>query len=247
MDRNEQLASDAQAILAAAAEQNIPARLLGGLAVYMKCESTRQPPFARAIADMDFIVNKRRSADFGKLLSSMGYTGDHQFNSIHGATRLLFTSDRNDVDVFVGAFQQCHELDLESVINQVPTTIPLAQLLLTKLQIVQINRKDELDTLAIINDHELVAGGTADDIDLDVIKSVTGADWGWYTTVGDTLVKLDTEIDDSFTGEQAAELHRRVAVLRDAIQSAPKSMKWKMRDKIGRRVPWYDLPEEKKL
>jgi len=247
MDRNDNLASQATQILAAADEHQIPVRLLGGVAVYLTCPSTRQAPFAREINDMDFIVTKRRSGEFGKLLTSLGYEGDHQFNSIHGETRLLFTSDLSDVDVFVGVFQQCHGLDLENVLTKLPTTIPLAQLLMTKLQIVEINRKDQLDALALVNDHDVVAGGGPGDIDLSVIVGLTSGDWGWYTTVTDNLDKLDATVDECFADDQAARLHTRIDVMRTAIRNEPKSIKWKMRDKVGRRVPWYDLPEEKKL
>jgi len=247
MERNEFLSAEADKIIAAASEQSLPVALLGGLAVYRECPSTRRAPFAREINDIDFIVTTRRSSEFGKLLTSLGYEGDHQFNSIHGETRLLYASPETDVDVFVGVFQQCHELDLESVLAPAPKPIPLAHLLLTKLQIVQINRKDELDALAVLADHDVVAKGTPDQIDLDVIAAITGADWGWFTTVNDNLAKLSAVVDELSLGELGATLNQRLAVISQAIEAHPKSVKWKIRERIGRRVPWYDLPEEKKL
>jgi hypothetical protein len=36
----------------------------------------------------------------------------------------------------------------------------------------------------------------------------------------------------------------RIEVLRSAIDEAPKSRRWRMRSRLGRRMPWYDLPEE---
>ena len=247
MERNEFLSAGADTILAAAGEKGMPVALLGGLAVYRTCPSTRREPFARDINDMDFIVTKRRSSEFGKLLASLGYEGDHQFNSLHGETRLLYASPETDIDVFVGVFQQCHELDLESVLGTAPAPIPLAHLLLTKLQIVQINRKDELDALAILTDHDVVAKGTADQIDLDVITSITSNDWGWFTTVSDNLAKLGTAVDEAITGDERDLLHDRLDKIGQAVEQHPKSVKWKIRDRVGRRMPWYDLPEEKRL
>ena len=246
MERNELLAQGAHQILDAAVKQNLPVKLLGGLAVYLTCPATKRAPFAREIADMDFIVSKKRSSEFGKLLVALGYEGDHQFNSIHGETRLLYASADTDVDVFVGVFQQCHELDLSGALTGDAPTIPLAQLLLTKLQIVQINRKDELDALAILCDHDVRNKGGADDIDLGVIVALTSNDWGWFTTVSDNLAKLGATADEALDGD-APLVHQRLDAIAQAMQQAPKSMKWKMRDKIGRRVPWYDLPEEKRL
>ena len=48
-----------------------------------------------------------------------------------------------------------------------PLTIPLAELFLTKAQIVQMNRKDVLDLLALLLDHE-VGPGDAETINSDV-------------------------------------------------------------------------------
>lgn len=247
MDRNQFLATQAAEILAAAGQEKLIARLLGGMAVYDTYECTRRQPFQREIHDLDFIVTKRSAAGFSKLLPVLGYSGDHQFNSIHGETRMLFISEQTEIDVFIGIFHQCHELNFEHVLSLTKTTIPITHLLLTKLQIFQINRKDQLDALALLHDHEPQAGAGGDGIDLSVLTSITGNDWGWHTTVSDNLESLTGLVDELFTGEEKGLFHRRIGAIQDAMQGAPKSVKWKLREKIGRRVPWYDLPEEKQL
>jgi hypothetical protein len=36
----------------------------------------------------------------------------------------------------------------------------------------------------------------------------------------------------------------RLAALKLGLEQAPKSMRWRMRDRVGERVQWYELPEE---
>jgi hypothetical protein len=59
------------------------------------------------------------------------------------------------VDIFLGTFNMCHSLNLEGRMEQEPLTLPLSDLLLTKLQIVKLNPKDALDSLVLLGDHEV--------------------------------------------------------------------------------------------
>ncbi len=248
-NRNERLKAEAERILAAAREEKLETRLLGGMAVYLSSPCTRNDPFAREVQDLDFVVARKKAYSFSKLLERIGFQGDHEFNSIHGETRMLFSSDLTDIDVFVGYFQQCHTLDLEKYFRCTAGSIPLACLLLTKLQIVQINKKDILDTLALLYDHEPQKEGDAErEIRLDQFDEVLCGDWGWYTTVTDNLLKIEQMLPDlGFGPEAQSMLLGRIRSLLTEAEGAPKSLKWKMRAKIGRKMQWYDLPEEKVL
>ena len=245
-NRNEQLRSEALRILKASEEAGIPVRLLGGMAVYTVSPCTSAEPFARTINDLDFVVSRKKSYPFGKLLETIGFEGDHEFNSIHGESRMLFRSDLLEIDVFVGIFEQCHQMNLEKRIPETKQIIPLADLLLTKLQIVQINQKDILDTLALLHDHEVAEGGDPEQvISLNALCEVLGGDWGWYTTVTDNLAKISGFIRESFQGTEQQNLLDKTAKIAAAAEGCPKSLKWKLRSKVGRKVTWYNLPEEK--
>ena len=180
MDHNEVLKKEGLRILNSTEENGIPIRLLGGMAVYLSCPCTREAPFLREINDLDFVVSKKKAYSFEKMLAKIGFTGDHEFNSIHGESRLLFNSDQVELDIFVGEFEQCHSMNLEKYFSSTHQIIPLANLLLTKLQIVKINTKDILDILALLHDHEIQPDGTPDEvISLTVIHSFVANDWGW--------------------------------------------------------------------
>lgn len=248
-NRSEQLKTVAQNILLATQKAKIEARLLGGMAIYLSSPCAHSTPFLREIQDLDFVVDKKNGYTFSKLMEKIGFKGDHEFNSIHGESRLLFTSKLTDIDVFVGAFQQCHTIALDKYFKNTKTYIPLFCLLLTKLQVVEINRKDILDILALLHDHELGNGGDPEQqIQIDQFLEIIGNDWGWYTTVTDNIEKIQ-KLLPSFNFYQQTEnvLENKLKLLLTEAQNCRKSIKWKLRAKLGRKIPWYDLPEEKVL
>ena len=57
------------------------------------------------------------------------------------------TANGRQLDVFVGTFHMCHELDLGKRLAEHPSALDAADLLLTKLQIAEINRKDIVDAV----------------------------------------------------------------------------------------------------
>jgi hypothetical protein len=246
VNRNEQLKSDALRIIAAAEENKSPVRLLGGMAIYITSPCTQKEPYARGIDDLDFVVSKKKSYSLEKLLEKIGFEGDHEFNSIHGEYRLLFHSELMELDIFVGEFVQCHSMNLEKFIGSTTLTIPLANLLLTKLQVVQINKKDILDILALLHDHEVLVDGNPDDvISLKELNAILSDDWGWFTTCVDNLDKIQRFVLESINDPDKPMLLDKIDLIRSHAQSSKKSLKWTVRSKVGRKVQWYELPEEK--
>lgn len=243
--RNRLLYDTALRILGAAEECGIRARLLGGLAFYASCGSARAEPLARPINDLDIIVPSKQALAFGRLLGGLEFVGDRRFNSVHGETRMLFENGDTQIDVFVGRFLQCHEIDLEGRIDRRALTIPLSDLLLTKLQIVELNRKDVLDILALLIDHPFASGDDDESIDLDRLVAVTRKDWGWYTTVSKNLDKVVAAAGGILPAEPCHVVRAGISSLSEVIDHSPKSLAWKFRDKIGARVTWYNLPEDK--
>jgi hypothetical protein len=246
VNRNELIRNEALRLIDETNSKGITLRLLGGMAIYLSSPCTRAEPFAREIDDLDFVVSKRQAYSLEKLLEKIGYTGDREFNSIHGESRLLFYSDLTALDIFVGEFQQCQSINLEKYFTHSKITIPLADLLLTKLQIIQINKKDILDILALLYDHEVKLDGDENEvISIQAINEVVCNDWGWYTTCMDNLEKILIFIGESFDANVQKTLKDRIELIRSNAYNSKKSLKWTVRAKIGRKVQWYELPEEK--
>ncbi len=232
-------------LVAAAERAGVVLRLLGGMAIDFHV-GERHRSLAREIGDIDFATQKgesRRARDF---LDAEGYEPDLRFNATHGARRLLFY-DRphgRQVDVFVGVFDMCHVLPLAERLAVEPVTLPLAELLLTKLQIVNLNRKDFLDSYALLLTHD-VADHDDDAINAGRIAELAARDWGLHHTIELTLDRLrvglaDVELDE----RERALVCVRIDAIAAAMASAPKTSRWRMRSRVGDRVCWYENPDE---
>jgi len=250
--------AEAARVLERAAQAKLLVRLLGGAAVGMHRHIAFPPQLQRPYGDIDVVVKKGQDRGLKRLLEDLGYTPNRSFNNLHGDRRLLYYDERNgrQLDIFIGTFRMCHAIDLDDRLELHPTTLAPADLLLTKLQIVKINAKDVVDAQALLLGHQ-VERGTGDLIDLGRLVKVTSHDWGWYTTFMDNLARLmPAEVPSPLGGEgggaadaplppeAAAQVGGRVTTIQQALVDAPKSLQWKARAAIGRRMAWYELPEE---
>jgi hypothetical protein len=240
------VAEEAVRLLTAAEHVGVRVRALGGTAIILHVGERLHPAFVRKIADIDLATPKREGRKVSDFLTSQGYTANKTFNAMHGARRLLFYDEPNDrqVDVFVGSFEMCHELPLDERLELEPRTLPLAELMLTKLQIVKLNQKDAYDLYSLLLTHE-VAEHDNDAINAAWIAELCARDWGLYRTVQINLERLRDRLN--VPGLEPADtetIRRRVDAIERAVEGAPKSAKWKMRARVGDRVRWYEDPEE---
>jgi hypothetical protein len=238
--------AEARRILDAAGSRGDVVRILGGIAIAMLACRPIPEPLRRSYADIDLMVPRGAGGKATALLEELGYEANRRFNSLHGATRLLFydTANTRQLDIFVGAFKMCHELSLDKRLDVVPRTLAPADLLLTKLQIVQVNAKDLSDAASLLYECEVGETDAAETINLRRLTGVLSGDWGWYTTVTDNLSKTAELARERLTPEDAGVVVGNIETITAAAENAPKSMSWKIRSRVGRRVQWYELPEE---
>lgn len=233
-------------LLGAAEQADVPVRVLGGMAVLLHVGKFLHPSFKREIHDIDLATPKGQGRKVSEFLSRQGYTSNRAFNAMHGARRLLFHDEPNArrLDVFVGSFEMCHQLPLSERLTLEALTLPLAEIVMTKLQIVKLNEKDLLDLYALLLTHE-VADHDNETINARRIAGLCAGDWGLYRTFQLNLERLRFELARlRLTDEERDTVRSRVRALETAIENAPKSAKWKMRAKVGDRVRWYENPEE---
>jgi hypothetical protein len=137
-----------------------------------------------------------------------------------------------------------HEIPFGDRLALEPVTVPLAELLLTKLQIVQLNEKDVRDALALLHDHP-VEERDGDAINAARSAELCAADWGLWRTFTANLEALEGHIGRYDLPEEGkGSIAERVEGLQERIEEEPKSFGWRMRAKIGDRKRWYELPEE---
>ncbi len=241
---------EARRILAAADARGITMRLLGGTAVLMRCPSAGTGALSRARApDIDVAGLKKETTGIKAVFEAVRYEPNEHFNALHGYKQLMFNAPGGEpkVDVFLDQFAMCHRLDLRPRLGLGKDTLPLADLLFTKLQIVEINEKDIKDIVALFLDHDVIRGEAADRIDGGYLARMGAEDWGVFTTLTDNLSKVseslgDLRLDPGSSARVASGLER----LHRWMDEAPKTLGWRLRAKVGRRVAWYDLPDEPK-
>jgi hypothetical protein len=245
------LAAEAVRLLEGIEAEGVEARLIGGMAIRLIAGERLDPVFHREIADLDFVAARGAGRPLGELLETAGYEPEREFNALNGARRMLFMDPVHgrQVDVFVGSFEMCHTLPLTERLGARPRTLPAAELLMTKLQIVELNAKDRGDAFALLHAHEVAeadldASGV-DAIDAARIAELTSRDWGLQRTFELNLERLREAVGELplEAGERAA-IEARIERLGAAIDAAPKSRKWKLRDRVGERKRWYEEPEE---
>jgi hypothetical protein len=237
---------EAARVLQEAESKRVTIRLLGGLAFYFRCPSAKNPNLTREYGDLDIIGHLKESRGIKVLFADLGYTPRARFNALQGQRRLIFEDEANRrrVDVFLDIFEMCHKFDFSKRLDVDRYTLPLADLLVTKLQIVEINTKDIKDVLSLLLDYEV---GTTDvsQINGEYIAKLCGSDWGFYRTFTANLDKLIVQAESCGLTEAELKLVAdHIGKLKGMIETVPKSTGWKMRARVGDRVRWYELPEE---
>jgi hypothetical protein len=219
-------------------------RALGGLGIDLRATSAN-PVLRREFADIDVAAPRKARRQLTEVMEEAGLQGEPEFNALQGARRQIWwTPDRSThVDVFLGEFRMCHRLDFDERLRVDHPALPAADLLLTKLQVLELNRKDVTDMAALLTTHRLDEGDAAGTINRQRIADVLSTDWGFYTTATDNLERIPglvSEIDTEL-GRQVAEA---AGELRDQVARAPKSRGFNLRAKVGRRKRWYEVPDE---
>ena len=246
----------ARGLVDAAIAQGLRVRLVGGLAIRIQSPNAARPPYERTYGDFDLVARGRDVAALRQLLERQGYVGDRLFNAIHGAQRLVYAASdgRWSVDIVIDRLAMSHTIELKDRLATDGPTLDLADLLLSKLQIWETNRKDLGDALCLLADHPLAPAGrlvaspdgdgSPGPIDLVRIRSVLAGDWGFCHTAERNLRAVAELWAQAPIPGAPYPVDAQAAALLGEIDAAPKSIGWKARARVGERVRWYEIPEE---
>jgi hypothetical protein len=242
---------EAVALVDGAARAGLRLRLLGGLGVRVLCPDF--PPRLRAGQDMDLACASKGRRDVAAYLEESGCVPDKMFNSLNGDRQMYFTAPSGrPVDVMVDRLVMCHTLQFRPSFGNSSLTLDPADLLLSKLQIIELNAKDARDITHLLSGVPIAAkaAGQASDapfVDTGRFGEVLAADWGWWRTTTGSLEKLPAllaENPEMLPPQARFDPLEQAKRLLDVATAVPKSMKWKLRANVGDRVRWYELPEE---
>jgi hypothetical protein len=231
-----------------ARKMEVSLRILGGCAVRIHCPAhveLHKIKMQRKIPDIDFATLGKHKASVRNLMGKLGF--EPELVTVEGERAIYENKVRGiTTDVFFGKIQMCHVLDIKERLEIDFPTITLADLILTKLQVVKINKKDINDVIVLLLEHEI---GDSDEgtINLGYIAKLLSNDWGFYYTVTSNLRKIEEGIEtyrDLLKREEEETVRSKIENMVARLKDEPKSMKWKIREKVGTKKIWYTEVEE---
>ena len=241
---------EAMAIVESAKKENVTLRIMGATAFRIHClgQELLYDALGREISDLDFAGYGKDRRRIERLISSLNYESSHGMlgDLTHPDRVIFFNPSKNlTTDVFLDQLSMCHTINFKGRLEVDYPTIPLTELLLEKMQIVKINEKDLKDTLILFLEHDS-GNGDSETINTKLISSLLSDDWGFYYTVTTNLEKVISYLSatEMITEPQKRLIEQRIRRLLEAIENQPKSLKWKMRAKVGNRKKWYADVEE---
>lgn len=234
-------------LIDAANAKTIQLRAIGGLAVQVH-NKKNHPAFIREFGDLDFVVPSKQRRDFEAFMPTAGYSAHKQFNMLNGDQRQIYYHNDSEmkIDIFMGDFEMCHKIPMENRLAADPVTIPLAELLLSKAQIVELNHKDLMDITSLLLNNDL-GDHDKDTINLQILAQLCSQDWGLYKTTSINLRKVEEMIkkeDATLTQAEKDLVMGRAQQIQRTFEEMPKPLPWQIRDRVGTRVKWYIEVEE---
>ncbi len=229
-------------IIDAAEKRGVRLRLLGGLAFKKLCPSSSEPRYFRKNKDIDLMGKREDSRETVKIMETLGYKPRELFNKLNMGQRLIYydMGKKRRVDLFLDEFIMCHKFNFKENILAGTYTLPITQLLMTKLQVVEKTEKEFKDLVVAFHDFEVTSGPHG--IQGGEIADLCSKDWGVYTTFWkslESLIPKAAELEE----DGGSTVVTRIQKLMGMMESAPKSFGWRMRARIGERTRWYELPE----
>jgi hypothetical protein len=241
-------------------ERSLTVRLTGSLAIRAHCpgQALLLPALGRRpYRDVDLIAYSRQRRPIAALFEERGYVLDPAIKQAQefGIKRFVYEQPGSHLkaDVFFDELEMAHTIPFQGRLELDAPTITVTDLLLTKLQIHEFTGNDLIDCIVLLAEHPVSSGPAAasggpeaEVIDSGYVAEIMRRDWGFWYTTWLNLARIDEALGSypALPADTASLVHDRLAELRVAIESAPKTQRWKMRARIGSRVRWYEEVEE---
>lgn len=223
---------------------NVRLCAINPIAVWERCPRHRALISAPQKRQIEFLCQSAQSALVIRLFERRGYEANQRFNAFHGSRHLNFANKSRDLtaDVYLDGYEMYHHLDLKSVSADNERVLPVTPLLLLHLQYVEMIDPILRDLCVLLLEHDLSVGTEADKIDASQITRLCADDWGWHKTVTTNLARLEQFAPGIIAPAGQAIVLERAKRIKNTIETAPKSLRWQTRARIGESVRWYETP-----
>jgi len=248
-EQEHQLIELAEKITSLAKEENVLLRVLGAVAFRIHCPQFKYLEYSakRLLSDLDLATYSSQLRGMEFVFLKLGFVQNERVKVLHGNQRRIFDHPETGwhVDVFVDKLQFCHDIDFHGRLEADFPTIPLAELLLEKLQIVNFEPKDAVDSVVLIREHK-IGDNDNETINARIIAQICARDWGFWKTIQLNLDKIIsyTERSEILTPTDKKDVIEKVNFLKKRINEEPKTLAWKLRAKVGERIQWYREVED---
>ena len=235
--------AEAARVAEAAQGQKVGVKLLGGAGIHLHSPSAHHAPLKRRYGDLDYVISSKDRKAALAFFPSVGYEANDRFNLMQGDRRLYFFDGNNgkQVDVFIDVIRMSHVIDLRDRLGHTGPCASPSDLMLSKLQIFEVNRKDMVDLTALLLDHP-IAVKDDEAIDATYVARLASEDWGLYRTLQINIEKLSHTVEELDIDQELVKT--RLDELWTVVEAQPKPLKWRLRAQVGDRMRWYELPEE---
>ena len=230
-----------------AQKQGIILRVMGPIALhyyfpdYVDLYRSMERLGDRVFTDIDYAAYGKSRNKLVPFFEAHGYELEKRAAMLSGGTRMIFFGAKIPmIDVFFDKLDYNHPIDYRGRLEIHPHCVSLADLMLQKLQIVQINDKDLKDAMLLF----LAAPVSDTDknaINAKYVAKLFADDWGFYYTATINLKRIKEAMAGvkALTDDHRAIIAEKVDYFLKFIEDTPKSGKWKSRAKAGTGKPWY--------
>jgi hypothetical protein len=235
-------------IIDASDKAGVLLRVLGSLSFQMHCPKYGylQAAMGRAYTDIDFAGYKKQTREIKALMAGLGYVEDREVFIVSEGDRSIFNHPNGlHVDVFYDKLDFSHVISWSGRLEVDAPTIPLAEMLVEKMQIVQINEKDIIDTIMLLLEHPL-GNKDKETINIDHVARLCAKDWGLWRTTSMNLGKVEQMANHyaQLSAEEKMHVAGQVQAALKRMEAEPKPTAWKLRARVGDRVKWYKEVDE---
>jgi hypothetical protein len=256
--------NDARRIVEEATQKGIHLRLLGAIAI--RLNSLNQADlFLRLdrlnaedkFTDIDLAAYSKERAEVRRLLQGLDFAVNQQSLMMHGNSRMIFENAQKgySIDVFFDRLRFSHDVEFgrdphEGRLGLHPLTLPLADLVLEKLQIHEINEKDLKDLVLLFAANSIGNMERETVINGRHIASTLSNDWEFWYEAKLNLEKLQKFVanyvgDKRVDAQVGTTIRGRIEELTRLIDEEPKSKDWQKRSKAGPQKKWWRDVEER--
>ena len=268
--RADAMLTEAMRLIDAGREAGVDLRLTGGLAIRYHC---RDRAFLnREYSDIDFVGRSAQAGKLRPFFERLGYFENyHVVQVTGGAQRQFVFSGRllesrvhmlkrprrvteavrshgaaEHVDVFLDVLRMDHDVKVGERMYLDDYALAAADLLLMKLQIGALATKDAHDVIGLLKDLPLGCDDVGHgQIYAPYLVEKCCCDWGLYSDVMSNLDLIDERLSDGgLAASDERRVRRAIKTLQEMIDAGEKTLRWRVRSRVGRRLPWRREVEE---